>query len=210
MISKSRILALVLSSALSTSVAPAAAARPAELMQVPSTMNVPSQALWVTNFYYVSEFQGRMLTRSGHNSPKIAFGSTTFLNPKSLAFDGAGDLWISYAESPNRFNVVGSVIELTPNQLESIVHQRRVTPQVVIADQGPSPSPFLGILNSIAFDSFGDLWVADYTGQHIFEFKPDQITHSGGPTPAITFSSLALGGPAIRFDPSGNLVDHHR
>lgn len=57
----------------------------------------------------------------------------------------------------------------------------------------------------LAFDSAGDLWVADDIGNHIVEFTPGQLT-TGTPVPADQITSDQLDQPkGIAFDHKGNL-----
>ena len=60
----------------------------------------------------------------------------------------------------------------------------------------------------MAFDSSGDLWVANYNSSTLVEYTPDELA-TGAPTPAITISpdrSGSLDAPDdLAFDPSGDL-----
>ena len=130
--------------------------------------------------------------------------------PGGLAFDSSGNLWVSDS-SNNR------VLEFTPpfsnGQSSSLViGQSSFTTATTPCTFGQS-----GVCgpSSVAFDSSGDLWVADFDNSRVLEFAPPFSSGEG--------ASLVIGQPGfissgcfvtqsglcrpsgLAFDPKGNL-----
>ena len=113
--------------------------------------------------------------------------------PAALAFDDAGSLWVSDI----RRNKIASFSEAQLSTSGFLV------PQVVISALATSLRNPAGI----AFDSEGNLWVANASGQTIVAFTPAQLATSGSPAPHVVLSSnAALGNPVgLAFDADGAL-----
>jgi hypothetical protein len=77
-------------------------------------------------------------------------------------------------------------------------------PAVIIRNQGTGLDPFI-VPRSLAFDAIGDLWISDGSKRGIMEFLPNQIAHSGGPTPSIFITAPDFVPTVMRFDDSNNL-----
>lgn len=99
----------------------------------------------------------------------------SYTGPAGLAFDPAGNLWVSYGTS-------GVIVRLTPAELGGS-GQATVTPSVQIDAGGPK---------EIAFDEAGNLWLA-YNAGKIARLSPAQLTASGAPTPDVVITSGDLG-----------------
>ena len=100
------------------------------------------------------------------------------LQPQGLAFDSAGNLFVS---------------DLSTSVIGSVIYKFKPT--------GVSGSIFASGLNfpiDLAFDSSGNLFVADYGSGHIYKLKPD-----GGRT---IFASLSAP-EGLAFDSAGNLFE---
>lgn len=130
--------------------------------------------------------------------PNLMIGSSVFMSPQQAVFDSKGDLWVS--DSKNN-----EVFEFMPSQLTA--SGTAVMPNITIRS---SPA-FTGALG-IAFDSVGDLWVANNGGNTIVGFDATKLpTASGSVTlnPSMILSDDGKGsiqGPwALAFDSSGNL-----
>lgn len=110
--------------------------------------------------------------------------------PLSLAFDGAGNLWVSD-------NINNRVVQFTPPFTES------ETPSLVIG-QADLTTSTLGGGNTgldypwgIAFDAAGNLWVVDALNWRVLEFR--------APFTNGEAASLALGYPDFTINPNPDL-----
>jgi hypothetical protein len=167
----------------------------------PSQQKNSPQGLWVSNSVYFDEFQGGSLQKSGH--PAETFGLTfaeCCPDFPSLTFDSAGNLWVAFVADQG-----SGVGELTRNQLNA--SKPHLAFHVTLSyEENPNP---LFFPESIAFDPAGDLWVATTAPMNnLFEYTPDQLKISGGPTPASTISfptDSGIDSRLIRFDASGDL-----
>jgi hypothetical protein len=159
------------------------------------------QGLWVGGEKYFSEFQGKALKQSGTPRANLAFGSTVYFAPSSIAFDGHENFWVVFQGINN--NLPAPALELTRGELASLKAGNVVQPKVTISRQGNSTVPFVNP-ESIGFDAAGDLWVID-GGQQIVELLASQIKKSGGPTPNISITSANAIPTKLRFDGSDNL-----
>lgn len=142
--------------------------------------------VWVSSYTddTLSEYTPDQLTTSGSPAPAVVISATddgSLSGPARLAFDSAGDLWVA-----NRSG--NSVVEYTPAELTT---SGTPTPAVTLSStDGSLDGP-----NAVGFDSDGDLWVADESGESVVEFAADQLTTSGAPTPVDT-----IAGPATEVD----------
>jgi sugar lactone lactonase YvrE len=131
-------------------------------------------------------------------SPNMTINSSAFVFPQQAVFDSKGDLWVSD-------NGANAIFEFMPAQL--MASGANVTPNITIKS---SPA-FNGALG-LAFDSSGDLWVANNGTTTIFEFNASALPTASGSmtlTPNIMLSDDGHGsiqGPwALAFDSAGNL-----
>jgi hypothetical protein len=176
--------------------------RRAESLTAVAQKDKSSQGLWVVEFgSRFVEFQGTSLQHGGTPNPTLGFNvGPCCPTATDFAFDKAGDLWLGYISSETGF-VFG---ELAADELKQ--GKKAKSLQIIISfDPGVGPAPFAG---SLAFDSAGDLWIADQAKGDLVEYTPDQLAVSGRPAPAATlhFTDNPSTGPAvIRFDPAGDL-----
>ncbi len=150
--------------------------------------------LWVTsNDLFgeagtIVEYTPGQLSSTGAPVPHVIL--TGFAEPIGIAFDAAGDLWVSDSYG-------NDVFMIPPSELGT--------------GGSPTPTVTLALQNApggLAFDSSGDLWVAQREdgNNEIVEYSPGQLTTSGSPSPSVTLSGSGLTLPLeIRFDSSGNL-----
>jgi sugar lactone lactonase YvrE len=139
------------------------------------------------------------LTNSGL-TPSAVIGSTDFSFPQQLVFDSNGNLWVSDAAA-------NKVFEFTTGQLSGGAN---VTPALVVT----STPVFNGSLG-IAFDSSGDLWIANNNlsgaSGTIFEFSAAQLSglsgaHTMVPAAILQSNGTSISLPwALAFDSNGNL-----
>ncbi len=131
-------------------------------------------------------------------TPNVTINSSAFTFPQQAVFDSKGDLWVSD-------NGSNAVFEFMPSQL--MASGIAVTPNITIK----SNPAFTGALG-IAFDTAGDLWIANNGTTTIFEFNAAALPTASGSvtlTPNIMLSDdgkQSIQGPwALAFDSSGNL-----
>lgn len=155
--------------------------------------------LWVLNYSWVSEFQGKSLAKGGVRHPRSRIGDRQLNAPVGIAWDSSQDLWLSF-----EYASMGEIVKLTPKQVKRLGSGRNVKVAVLLQDVHeyyPFNDP-----SEIGFDSDGDLWVLDQYVGSLTEFSPDQIAVSGAPTPAVVIQTNSISNPwRMRFDASDNL-----
>jgi sugar lactone lactonase YvrE len=156
--------------------------------------------LWVaatTSSGVVAEYSPEQLAAGGTQTPVTTL--TLGTNVGDLAFDGAGDLWMTEG-------FVGDIVELTPAQL---AHGGSPVPAVTLSTMkitGHTPAE-----QGIAFDPAGDLWVTSNASNdnYLMEFTPAQLSASGSPKPHVVIkptTSKELGAPVdLAFTAAGDL-----
>jgi len=170
-------------------------------LQIASAKPVETpSALWVTGYDYISEFHGMALKQSGKTVPNLEFGNKSLFNPESIAFDSDQNLWIAYEGTAKGPPVV---IEISRGKLASL-SGNSVNVKVKLRSKKNTDVPFV-LPRSLAFDAADDLWVSDPGRNGVMELLPDQIKHSGAPTPTILISASNFIPQVIRFDTSDNL-----
>jgi hypothetical protein len=150
----------------------------------------------------VDEFTRAQLPtlKSSGNTPNTVIGSSFFGFPQQLVFDSGGNLWVSDAEN-------NEVFEFTTDQLKGGAD---VTPALVLTSN-PAFNGSLGI----AFDSSGDLWIANNnlsgTNGTVFKFSASQLAGLSGmqtlvPSAILQSDGTSISQPwALVFDSNGNL-----
>ncbi len=158
----------------------------------------PSGNLWVANFgaHTVAEYRGDDLA-GGARGPAVTITSDrsySLNSPAGLAIDAAGDIWVAN-------DLSNTVVEYARGSLTS----GPVVPLVTISSDHSSSlsGPY-----ALAFDSSGDLWVANYDNSTLVKYPRDRLV-SGNRAPAVTISadsSGSLNSPAgLAFDAAGDL-----
>ena len=134
-----------------------------------------------------------MRSRARAPTPKVTISATagSISSPFALAFDSVGDLWLANYSSD-------TLVEFTPSQLAATGSP---TPNVTVSATGGSIDGPLGL----AFDSSGDLWVANGSGEDLVEFTPGQLAATGSPTPNVTVTHSLSDPVGLAFDSSGDL-----
>ncbi len=155
----------------------------------------PAGNLWVANASgnTIVEYTAEQLAGSGNPAPAVVISGSALSSPARLSFDVAGDLWV-----PNQG--ANTVVEFSATQVGA---GGSLTPVISLAaDSGSLDAP-----DALAFDSDGDLWVANRSNSTISEYSPGQLLAGGAVAPAGVLS-VAGGGvtlSALAFDNSGDL-----
>ncbi|HEX3617434.1 MAG TPA: Ig-like domain repeat protein [Solirubrobacteraceae bacterium] len=158
--------------------------------------------LWIADTYddRLLEYTPGQLTSSGAPTPATIIGDDgggDLDAPAGLAFDGAGDLWVSSSAND------GSVLGYTPQQLAG---GGSPTPATTIVDDG---SGDLSQPSQLAFDSSGDLWVSSSASSMLLEYAPQQLAGGGAATASTTIADDGNGDLAdpqqLAFDSAGDL-----
>jgi len=144
--------------------------------------------LWVAS-YLDSQLDGytpSQVASNGSPAPAVTISGAGLSGPQGVTFDDAGDAWVGNA-TPN------TAVEFTPSMLAA---SGTPTPAVTISDDGGGTS--IDVPYQIAFDSIGNLWVANFAGS-ISGFSPSQLGASGAPVP----TNQLIGGGTGLIDPTG-------
>jgi sugar lactone lactonase YvrE len=155
------------------------------------TQRPGSGGMWVGNGA-ITQYKAGQLASSTSAPAATAIFPTG--NNAGVAFDAAGNLWVSELTT----NVI---VEFTASQLAT---SGNPTPAVTLSANAGS----VAFPGGLAFDAAGNLWVANEDDSSVVEFAASQLTSSGSPVPAVTISASAgsLKLPAgLAFDASGNL-----
>lgn len=161
--------------------------------------------LWVTDCASdgITEYAASALETTAATAPANTItddGSGSLACPQDLAFDPAGDLWVTNHDND-------SVVEFDTAQLAALTTTGDPTPTATLTDNptgavvGSSTQDTLIQPEGLAFDSSGDLWVASELGT-VCEFVSAQLT-TGSPAATTTRWTVFGGYPA--FDAAGDL-----
>jgi sugar lactone lactonase YvrE len=155
----------------------------------------PAGDLWVSNAAgnTVVEYTAQQLLGSGSPAPAVVISGSGLASPARISFDTFGNLWV-----PNQS--ANTVVQFSAAQLAA---GGSLTPAVALsADSGSLAGP-----DALAFDTNGDLWVANLSNNTIAEYSPGQLLTGGVVAPAgvlgVTGGTVALA--ALAFDNSGDL-----
>ncbi len=134
--------------------------------------------LWVSSDKSVVEFSKAELT-AADPTPTVTISSS---GGAQLVFDSSGNLWMVTGGLPGAFGLPGTdeVLEFDKAQLST---SGSPTPAVTISSTNVGAYESLDGPYSLAFDSYGDLWVENFGGNTTVEFGKGQLSMSGSPTP---------------------------
>jgi len=167
---------------------------------VPSATAAPAPlGIYVGNGAATNTVTSYPLSSNGNVAPNATIGSSSSSidGPDGQVFDANGDLWVAN-------NAASTVVEFTAAQLAAT---GTPTPNVTISSDGSGPGVLSGPAG-LAFDSSGDLWVANDNDSTLVEYTPSQLATSGSPTPAATLlndNGSLEDVVEIAFDGAGNL-----
>jgi hypothetical protein len=178
---------------------------------------------WVTDHdsNTVIVFQEAQLSQPGSNflNPILVISSAAFDGPSGLAFNGAGDMWVSNngnvsvaggAPSSAGTTLVGVLATHVPAVPDGTRGLPTVTADVTLSDDGQSSiqAPW-----TLAFDSSGNLWSSNANASTIVEFVVASLAATGAPAPTVILSSTMVNSIAslnapkgLCFDDVGNLA----
>jgi sugar lactone lactonase YvrE len=151
------------------------------------------QRLWVADFTgTLNRFDVEQLSTGGAQQPAVVLRIPG--NPAAIAFDASGSLWVSD-------NVLHVISRYTSAQLAITGSP---LPDVVLSASD------LSLVNpaGLAFDAYGNLWVANIGGRTLASFTPGQLSRTGSPAPNvfITPNGGSLSVPVgLAFDAEGSL-----
>lgn len=151
-----------------------------------------------TNMLY--SFTPAQIAASGSPTPAVTISASatgdSLYSPTGLAFDRGGNLWVANYGSSKVVKYASAQLSATGNPAPPVVIS-------AVVDSLYRPA-------GLAFDSAGNLWVANsssYTNT-IVKFTTAQLASTGSPAPSVTLSASAgsLNQPfGLAFDGSGNL-----
>jgi streptogramin lyase len=129
------------------------------------------------------------LGHSGQVNPDIIISSSSFGDPRAIAFDGSGNLWLTDATGKLlEFAAVDLAMSGTPTPKVIITATPVVTPDGIALS--------LDFPEGLAFDPAGNLWVANLESDNagsLAEFTTAQLGSSGSPSPAVFLDSDIFG-----------------
>jgi sugar lactone lactonase YvrE len=153
--------------------------------------------LWVADGHRIVEYTTPFST---HESANLVIGQNTFTNsstvtasttldsPDAIAFDSGHNLWVADTDN-NR--VVEYTTPLSMGEAASVVIGQ---PNFTSSAQTPVLSPVSTSLNhpqGLAFDSSGNLWVADWAASRVLEYSASSVvTVSASTTTSSTSSPI--------------------
>ena len=138
--------------------------------------------------------------------------STTLSYPTTIAFDSAGNLWLADQGNQRILEFLKGTGFTTGEAATTLLGQTSYTASI----SGTSTVKLHGVFG-IAFDSYGNLWVADETNNRVLEFlKGTGITTNEGATTVLgqtSFTASSSGTTSttmsspigVTFDSAGNL-----
>src|SRR5580704_1895829 len=129
------------------------------------------------------------LGHSGQVNPDIIISSSSFGDPRAIAFDAGGNLWLTDATGKLlKFAAADLAMSGTPTPTVIIT----ATPVVTLDGIALS----LDFPEGIAFDAAGNAWVANLENDNagsLAEYTPAQLATSGSPSPAVFLDSDIFG-----------------
>jgi hypothetical protein len=172
---------------------------------------------WVTDHdsNSVLVYSSTQLAATGANKsePVLLITSSQFNGPSGMAFDSAGDMWVSNNGIPQdatqAFGGGTTIIEVLAANVPAIP-ESGTTPRTIVSNntlmdeaQASIQSPW-----ALAFDSSGNLWSSNSATATLVRFTPAQLVN-GSPVPDATISAsgASLDEPhGICIDDVGNLA----
>lgn len=161
-------------------------------------------------------FTAAQLAMSGTNNmnPAVVISSTAFNGPLGIVFDSAGNLWVANNGSVTANGTTSAagttIVRFTAATLPMPPSTGMLTPalmpDVTLSDDGANSiqSPW-----ELAFDSAGNLWSSNSGAPFtLVEFAKQNLAMTGSPQPAVTLSSMVVGGNATLSATNGLCIDN--
>jgi len=161
--------------------------------------------LWVADGHRVLEYTVPLAT---HEAAKLVIGQNTFTNsstatsptglnsPNGLAFDSSGNLWVADKLNDRvlEYNSPFSTFEAA----SLVIGQTSLTNSTAPYPIKPTPTG-LDQPTGLAFDTSGNLWVADGVNDRVLEYGA-----SSGPATSSSTTSTSASTPAISSSSSSS------
>jgi streptogramin lyase len=154
--------------------------------------------LWVgaENGQLILMYTPAQLAASGNPTPSLILNgnSFSFSSPSLPIFDTAGNLWIVDEDISNGVGGTGEIFEYTSAQVSVLRSESGIIHVDPVLGVG---SPDFTHLEGMAFDSSGNLWVADEEADTVDKILASQINPSGlsqNITPAVVLSPANMPG----------------
>lgn len=155
-----------------------------------------SENMWVgaEDGQVILEYTPAQYAASGSPMPNVILNADSFKfnSPSHLAFDAAGNLWVTDEDRDNDQGGNGEVFRFNKDQITGLTAgNQNIDPVFGIALQQ------FAHLETIAFDGGGNLWLADQQGDHVYKFSASQLIATGlsqNLTPAVVLSPAQHGG----------------
>ena len=163
----------------------------------------PQGDLWVADDQAaLYEFTPAQLVAGGNQTPTLQITGGELGCPDAITFDATGDLWV--ADNCNNHILEYTTSQLTTSGPTCTPAPAQCTPNP--ADTIGSNSNSINTPQGLAFDSHGNLWIANGSGSTIVEFTPTQAASNGAPAPQVTITAPSGAVPdGIAIDNSGSI-----
>ena len=167
-----------------------------------------NRVLEYTTPFSTGEAASLVIGQTSFTANALATSSTGQSSPQGLAFDSSGNLWVA---DTNNNRVLEYTTPFSTGEAASLViGQTSFTANALATTSTGLSYPF-----GLAFDSSGNLWVADEENNRVLEYTAPLSSHEaaslvigqpGFTTSNFPVTSVGLNGPnALAFDSSGNL-----
>jgi len=171
---------------------------------------------WITDHdsNMVLVYAAAQLTQTGANviSPVVAISSSAFNGPSGIAFDSAGNLWISNSgptPAAGAAAVPGTtIVEITKAHIPALPETGTSAPNVVsdvtLTDNGAKSiqAPW-----ALAFDAAGNLWSSNSAASSTLVQFAQANLGNGAPTPVVVISPAMVNQVPSLDAPNGLCID---
>jgi sugar lactone lactonase YvrE len=157
--------------------------------------------LWVANRMIPNlvSFTPAQLAAGGAQTPNTIITSSFFGSPRAIAFDASANLWVVENQNSEVLGFKAATLAA------ALGHSGPVNPDIVIT------SASFNDIRALAFDTGGNLWVADATTAKLFEIAAADLTTGSSKTPVViigaTVVDTADGAAASLDTPDGLAFD---